>query len=95
MRRTRLRSISEKRKAGRKEREAVRLQVFERDHWICQARHKIRGDMCFGDLTVHHLRKASAGGKYEVNNLIALCAHHNGWVEDHPIEAEKLGLVWR
>lgn len=50
---------------------------------------------CFGVLTAHHLLKASGGGKYERSNLVTLCAFHNGWVEDHPAEATRLGFVIR
>ncbi len=67
----------------------VRYQVFNRDGWSC----RMHAEGCFGDLTVHHLRKASQGGTYTPENLITLCAYHNGWVEDHPIAAHERGMV--
>lgn len=50
---------------------------------------------CFGELTPHHLLKASAGGAYTEENLTTLCVFHNGAVEDHPALATALGLVIR
>ncbi|GIV00869.1 MAG: hypothetical protein KatS3mg014_2521 [Actinomycetota bacterium] len=50
---------------------------------------------CAGPLEAHHIRKRSQGGRDEERNLVALCALHNTWVEDHPAAAWELGLVAR
>lgn len=39
---------------------------------------------CRGRLTVHHARKASAGGGWQLENLHALCWFHNTDIEDRP-----------
>lgn len=91
--RSRLPAVSEKRREAWPAERAERAAVFARDK-RCQLVDTIAG-RCFGALTAHHLLKASGGGKYERSNLVTLCAFHNGWVEDHPAEAARLGLVIR
>lgn len=96
-----LRRESAKRRALREERARVRLIVFARDSWRCQAgvlpalRHY---SPCFGALTPHHVVKASQGGKYEEQNLVTLCAHHNELLESDANFARlgrRYGLVRR
>lgn len=89
--------MSDKRREENEAHPSIRQQVFERDGHKCRIAPFLPDDRCFGKLTVHHVRKASAGGGYTVENLVTACVHHNEWVEDHPIEAEGLGLVkrWR
>lgn len=96
LKRTRLKPVSDKRRAAAPERAEVREQVFARD------RHRCRLDgaadvagACRGPLTPHHLKKASAGGEYTLTNLVTLCAGHNTWVEDEPVKATELGMVIR
>lgn len=94
MKRGAIRSVSARRAAQADHRNKVRFEVFHRDDWRCQLRDGSAGQ-CFGPLTVHHLRKASQGGKYEASNLVTLCARHNDWVEDEPAKAYAMGLVIR
>lgn len=91
----RMRYRSEKREAEAAERTIVRELVFARDRWTCQIPAAAEAGRCFGPLTPHHIRKEGQGGAYEADNLVTLCAHHNGWVEDHPLIAHELGLVRR
>lgn len=54
--------------------------------------------LCFGPLTPHHVRKAGQGGAYDDDNLVPLCAFHNGLLEaDADVAAlgRSLGLVKR
>ena len=67
--------------------------VFERDGHQCRLRWRMEAGDCFGPLTYHHLRKASQGGAYTMENGACLCAGHNVWVEDHPYRARGLGMV--
>lgn len=62
----------------KRRREAVRLAVFERDHWTCQLAEY---SPCFGYLTPHHIRKAGQGGTYTEDNIIAACSYHNDELE--------------
>ncbi len=99
MKRTRLKPMSDKRRAGIGDRRAIREAVFRRDG-RCVAWGRDRFDdrvpPCSGDpFTAHHLRKASAGGGYSMTNLVTLCAGHNTWVEDAPNLAHEHGLVVR
>ena len=93
-----MRAVSKKRARENRQHRAIREAVFERDHHRCQF-SKHNGLQyavgCFGPLTVHHLKKASAGGSYSEDNLVTLCAFHNSWIEDWPLQAETLGLVVR
>jgi hypothetical protein len=95
-RRGHLRSISPKRLAARTDprRAEVRAFVFTRDGG-CLLADDIGSGECFGPLTPHHLLKERHGGPYEPWNLVALCAHHNDWVEDWPLVAHTMGLVIR
>lgn len=93
-RRARMAPVSAMRAATRDDRAAVREAVFERDHHQCQFPHdRVAWLPCMGGLTFHHICKASQGGPYSVANGLALCAAANTWVEDHPDEAYRLGLV--
>lgn len=80
--------------ADRDRRAAVRAAVYRRDGGCVLAGTGLLGP-CAGGPTPHHLLKASAGGAYDIDNLICLCAGHNTAVEDHPTEARRLGLVVR
>lgn len=96
MKRTRLRPRSQKTILAAPLKAMVRAEVFTRDGHRCLLRYRVVGHFCLGDLTVHHLKKASQGGRYEKLNLVTLCAGANIWVEDWPITAHDLGLVcWR
>lgn len=94
MKRSPLRPVSRKRARENRTKAPIREAVFERDG-AC----RLRGvGECFGPLTPHHVRKASQGGEYSVDNLVALCAHHNGLLEsdaDFAALARRLGLVIR
>ncbi len=97
----RLSPRSAKREAEAAERFVVRERVFARDGHQCVVPRlaALAGvasavvGACFGPLTYHHLKKASAGGPYTVDNGASTCAFHNGWIEDHPYLARSLGLV--
>lgn len=97
MKRTRLRAVSSKRRARLEDRRAVVTEALDRDRQHCRLRDMIVGHRCGGPITPHELRKqsASAAGRYDVENIVALCAHGNTWVEDNPQLAHDLGLVIR
>nr|WP_087475296.1 HNH endonuclease signature motif containing protein [Nitrospira cf. moscoviensis SBR1015] len=40
----------------------------------------------------HHRKNRSSGGKWEPNNIAALCPPCHRWVTEHPNEAEMWGL---
>lgn len=51
---------------------------------------------CSGIEGIHELRKSGDGGsRVNPKNLVPCCNWSNGWVEDFPDEAHKLGLVCR
>lgn len=96
-RRTRLKPVSDKRQEDAPRRKTVREEVFERDDYTCRVAPFFPDEPCYGELTVHHVKKASALGGYTPDNLVSACARHNDLIEERPAEAEALGLVkrWR
>jgi hypothetical protein len=95
----RLRAESPKRRNERDARRAVRDEVFARDGWSCQVAARVPDPgSCAGPLTPHHRRKAGQGGAYSVENISAVCAHHNERLEadaDLAARARAAGLVVR
>lgn len=69
----------------------MREGVFARDRG-CRLAGSSAGP-CLGRLTFHHLRKAGRGGAYAPWNGLALCAHHNDWIEENRPTAATWGLV--
>lgn len=43
----------------------------------------------------HHVRKQSAGGTEEDENILLACNAGNDWIEDNPFMAYQAGLVRR
>lgn len=93
--RSRIKPVSNKRAAEKDERAAVRMAVFSRDDRRCILARSHDLGPCWGDLSVHHLQKASALGPYTEPNLVTLCVGCNEAVESHPDAAHALGLVCR
>jgi 5-methylcytosine-specific restriction endonuclease McrA len=94
----RIKAQSAKRRKANASHVAIRQQVFERDRFLCRLQGATGAGECFGPLTPHHVRKASQGGAYSVDNLASLCAHHNVQLEadaDLSRLAEQMGLVAR
>ena len=96
--RKRLNPVSQKKRAGAPEREAVRQAVFARDGH-CVALDLWPGHRCWGDQrkTFHHVKKASAGGAYSVANGRTLCSGFNDWIEtavgDDRVLLKRVGLI--
>jgi len=88
----------ETRSETRSTRSEIRARVARRDR-VCQVAALVDdAGRCFGGLTPHHRRKASAGGGYTEANLVAVCAHHNDQLEadaDLAAAARRVGLVVR
>lgn len=76
-RKTTIKAVSDKRRALRALERVVQRQVFERDR---SCRLGFLGG-CFGAPTYQHIKKASQGGRYTVENGALLCAYHNDAIE--------------
>lgn len=82
----------------RMRRAAVREAVFRRDR-VCVLSDVDGAGTCWPTrhaLTPHHKRKASQGGPYTEDNLVAMCPHHNDAIEadaDLAALAHRLGYV--
>ncbi len=86
-------------KSKRKD-EARADELIEREFVFARDGHRCRAagmwDRCAGPLTPHHVLKASQGGPYHRDNLVALCAHHNDLIEadaEFAAVARAAGLV--
>ena len=98
MKKRQLRRMSlERLNENRLRREKLEERFGPRSEWTCSVigrpHHSEMGE-CFGPINGHELRKRSQGGSItDMNNVILLCNYHNGWVEDHPLAARRLGLT--
>lgn len=80
-----------------KEERRVKDAVFARDIG-CRLSHLPGAGPCAGHATVHHRRKASQGGGYTEENLVAACSVHNDALESDPDLAQAArneGLLLR
>lgn len=88
-----MRRVSPKRRAERAAAQPVVDAVMARDCGCLLRHHTHLAGPCAGPLTPHHLRKAWKASGWTVDNLVVLCATHNGWVERESSKAWGLGLV--
>lgn len=103
LKRTRIKPVSDKRRAGGPARQAAVAAAFERDGWRLVDGRWIGGrciphergwpGSCFGELTPHRLHKGSAGGGYTTDNVVAACSFSNGDIENRHDLAVELGLL--
>lgn len=92
-RKTPLKAMSAKRKASLSKRRRTVQEVIERDKF-CQARDLVPDVACGGPLTGHEpLFRSRGGDPTDPEQVIACCWIHNGWIADHPKEAEAVGLA--
>ena len=95
----RISPTSKTRKKELASRREIKKRVFARDGgcllspWLHLNPNGTEWGPCLGDLTPHHVKKASQGGEYTEENLKTLCAHHNSMIEDYPKAAQRIGLV--
>lgn len=75
--------------ATKKEWEALRLKVFERDKWSCR--------LCGtgNHLTPDHIIKRSQGGDDLEANLWTLCAYCHGRKDEYRLTPEEAGKIPR
>lgn len=103
MKRPPLRKVSKRRARVNRERAKILEQHFgPREGWRCWIKDRpaavaIAGT-CSGFVSAHEILKRSRAGSTDANLLDVkgqelLCSKHQTWVEDHPIEANKLGLA--
>lgn len=82
MKRTRIKAMSDKRRADIERRDEVRAAVFLRDRYRCQLEGVEGAGRCWGPLEMHEKRKASQmTDSYTEENGVALCRGHNQGIE--------------
>ena len=99
MKRSPLRPVSPRRRALNAERRRLlEARYGKRNSWRCFVKDRpqmlaLMGP-CFGPVDGHETLKRSRGGSIvDLDIIVMLCAHHNGWVEDNPQTAHALGLA--
>ena len=103
LKRSRLKPVSDRRREVNIER--LRLQEAAwgaKQSWRCWFKDRptelaVAG-ACHGEVWGHEILKRSRAGStdenlLDVGNQVPLCNFHNGYVEDHPKEAERMGLA--
>lgn len=100
LRRTRLRSMSAKRRAELPTRREVVEAIARRDGYRCRGADLVPEVTCWGPLDPDEweLRSARPGGHLDIDNVWLLCRAHHNWKHAHPIEAGERGLrprSWR
>ena len=99
MKRSRIKPVSDKRRAVNVERARILEATFgPRDSWRCSLRDTpqalVAFGPCMGTVNGHEVLKRSQGGSIiDPDNIVLLCNGHNVAVEDHPIEAHAFGLM--
>jgi len=97
-----MKRVSDKRKIENAQRKVLMLERFgPREEWKCSMNgiwtiaQGVQVGKCHGAVNGHELLKRSRGGSIiDMDNVTLLCDGHNSWVEDHPIEAHRLGLAF-
>lgn len=95
LKRTRLSPVSAKQRQRVDDRRGTVAEALARDRQRCRLLDMLVGHRCAGPITPHHLRKQSAEHDDSAENIVALCAAGNTFVENEPLLAHRLGLVIR
>lgn len=92
-RRTRLRSMSARRRAELSDRRVVVAEALARDRG-CVAAGSVAEVRCGGPLDAHEVipRSAWRDGWLVLGNIVTVCRAHHDWIGAHPDEAHVLGL---
>lgn len=102
MKRSRIRPVSDKRKALNAERKILMEEKFgPREEWRCSFADFGGENLAFvalwthgGAVNGHEILKRSRGGSItDMENVVLLCDVHNSWVEDNPALATRMGLA--
>lgn len=96
MKRTRIKPMSDKRRALNALRKPVVAAVMDRDNNRCCAQGRGFG-ACHGRLTGHETKSRARAGTdanlLDPAGMLTLCAFHNTWCEDNPATAHEFGLT--
>jgi 5-methylcytosine-specific restriction endonuclease McrA len=97
-RRTRLASVSLRRRREASARAKVRADVIARDGRCMAVARGAPGRCWFSpdhpNLDVHEVVSRARGGDHlDPGNCVAVCRGHHGWIGSHPDEATALGLL--
>lgn len=99
-----IRRVSKRRARINRQRALLMLEYFGPRPWKCYLHGiwtialGVDVGNCHGRVDGHEILKRTRAGSTDENlldmgGIRLLCSFHNGWCEDHPIEANKLGLA--
>lgn len=94
LRKTRLKPVSKKRQAQRKDYEMAKAETWSRDKGLC--RYCGLGSTCgLGVIDVHHVanQRLYPELRCDPDNMVLLHRRCHDWCHGHPREARKLGLI--
>lgn len=96
MKRSRMRPVSDTRKALNAERWRLLEEKYgPREYWVCELGPIIKTP-CFGDVYGHEILSRGRSGRDEnlldLDGILLACNYHNGWVTEHDAEANALGI---
>jgi hypothetical protein len=99
MKRSRVKPMSDKRRAANIERKRLMVETFGPENsWTCWFKNKAPelalAGPCMGNIHGHEALKSSRGGsRLDMANVVLVCDYHNGWIETEPLLANRLGLA--
>lgn len=90
LKRTPIRPVSDRQRDEWQRRAELRARLAAERGDACE----LRTPVCTGrQQGLHHLRKASQGGRTVEGNVLLSCNACNTWCEDNPARARTMGLV--
>lgn len=95
MKRSRIKPMSDKRRAAIGELAAARTVVIGRAYGRCEANTPACPTREHEGVHVHHVKQRSAGGGHTPDNLLLVCEKAHGYIHNHPAESFERGWLVR
>lgn len=95
MKRSRIRPISDKRRAAIAELAESREAVIRRAYGRCEANTPACPRREHAGVHCHHVKQRSAGGDHTPANLLLVCSAAHSYIHDHPAESFERGWLVR
>lgn len=93
MKRSRIRSVSVKKRAADAELAEARAAVQFRSYGRCEANTPACPRREHAGVHCHHVKQRSAGGKHSPENLMLVCEKAHSYIHEHPAESFEKGWL--